>query len=121
MFKLELRQNELDVLNYRRAGLTFRECAEKMGHNHFQQTQALFYTTVRKLRIWNDLNLHNRELLRAAKKLGKSQRWILNLYTFMRNNGIAYHWKGMTDDELMAIPNFGTGYLEFLHVARTLN
>lgn len=121
MYKLELRQNELDILKYRRDGLTFRKCAEKLNQKNFQQAQELYYATLKKLRIWNDLNLHNKEILRAAKKTGKSQRWVLTLYTIMRHNNIAYRWKHMSEEELSKIPGIGAGYLEFLHVAKSLN
>lgn len=121
MYNLELRQNEIDVLKYRRSGMTFRQCSEKLGHKHQQQTQELYYTTVSKLRVWNDLNLHNKELLRAAKKLGKDQKWLLSLYAMMRHNGIAYRWKKMDDEEILDIPGFGITYVEFFRVARDLN
>ena len=118
MFGIELRDNEITILKLRNDGYSYRECAKKLGFKHYQQAVHLYKTTLKKMREWSDLTSHYPEFVITAHNFGKTQRWLLVFYKFMKKNNLLYQWKRMSDEELKAIPGFGRDYLWFIRALR---
>lgn len=118
MYKLILKPHEIEVLRLRYDGFTYQECANRLGYKHYTQAQELYKNTLKKIRTWKDLEQHNIEILRAAKKLGKSQKYVLQLYRHMERARILYRWKRMSKEKLLECEGIGTYRVEFLMEAQ---
>lgn len=119
MISIELRPNEIDILKYRDQGLSWKECARRMGYKHYQQGMRLYSATIKKVRKWNHICKTHPEFLITAKRFGKTQRWMFRFYDFMEQNNLLDRWNTMSNEELKAIPGFGRDYLWFVNVLRS--
>ncbi len=108
---------QLQVINLKRGGLTFREIAEKLGLSH-QRTQHLYRKGLENLRLENDIRKHHKEFIKAADSVNWRPNMLIRFYKMLKRYGIEYGWKMLDDEELRSYDGIGKKYVEFLHYAK---
>ena len=122
MLKVLISETERTVLELRQVkGYTFRQIAEAVGFKHYQQAQAMYTRTLRKLRVWKYLEKYDKDMLFAAYKFGWTQKKLLRLYYLLDRNGILETYRTLSPEKLLDIKGIGPDYLNFLTAVKNVN
>lgn len=121
MIRIELSDREVRVLELRKNGKTFREIAEILGMNHYQQGQGLYRKALKKLRTYRDIQKNDPSLLSAASKQGFNFAQLSRLYSIMVKNGIANRYKAMSSIEIAETEGIGEEYLKVLEISKRIS
>lgn len=108
---------QLQVINLKRSGLTFREIAEKLDLSP-QRTQQLYRKGLENLRIENDIRRYHKEFIKAADNVNWQPNMLIRFYKMLKRYGIEYGWTMLDEEELRSYDGIGKKYVEFLRYAK---
>ena len=112
--KLALSELETNVLRLKAKGYTFNKIAESLGKNSYQQIQEIYGRALKKLRVWNYLNKHDKHLIRAAGAYGYSFDKLMKLCSFLQNKNLLKTYYQMPTKDLAGINYLNSNDLEVL-------
>lgn len=121
MMRVELNDREVQVLDLRRREVTFKEIANLLGFNHYQQAQAIYRKALKKLRRFRYLQKHDPQLIKAAEANGFSFTLLSRLFSILEREGIDAHYKDMDLYSLSEINGIGEEYLKVLEDSKLLS
>ena len=111
-----LSEKELVILHLRgRQGLTFAECASRMGTKHYTQIQELYKNTLKKIKTWNEINERDPRFLRVCEQHNYPWRSVARLWSILKKNNVVNRYKRMELDELKQLDGVHDRYSKILY------
>lgn len=121
MMRVELNDREVQILDLRKRAVTFKEIANLLGFNHYQQAQAIYRKALKKLRRFHYLQKHDPQLIKAAEANGFGFTQLSRLFSILEREGIEAHYKDMDLYSLSEINGIGGEYLKILEDSKFLS